>query len=764
MKHITHITNSILVGVILVMAVFSCRRPSIDAELFEASLELAQTSVKDGDDFSFRIHCNYDSFKVSRLDCPFETDVIEEGGTYRVEDKGYAVFTIQKVEIPVSKKMSISMTVTDPTTGASVKLKESFVGYQSDVVSVKLDCGTVTQAQTEISEKGIPLVVGGSTVKMTINSSYDVLKVESFECAFNRNTLKEGMLLEFDKNGDCELVFENVSVQDNYSKPQELKLVLSSPYGAFVGTIESVPMEYLTIRPFECSLEILTPTVVNGGKFEAVLRSNRNKVYMTGVSSAYFRTMGTGNSGEGVFFDEITAQAEQELKITNGELHLSATVSSEKDIDDNLSFELSDRYYTSENTKKTVSGKWSLQVKKAASSIAIDKTSIVLDKGENEKYPTSASVRITTKDSAANGEYSWFEKSGKDDKITVEITKDDTGTGATAKVTAKEEGPYTVVFHPTGRKDVSVDLPVMVRYVVGLRIDEKGEYRYFKDYGECVHMSTNDEDKSWNTWQTRYRFGLIGFPVSITASLVTWKQTEDKLTEIAASEANNVTLQPFSHDCGNFSVNTIFESQNAVTSPYFYGPLYQKDPSHWQNYYLESEGSDWLLREHRSCIANELGSIKGTFPVESNKVHSITETTSQKTDKTLELQNAVAYMQQISALANIMNQTSGWNGGSSAGTMSKLNKPNFGKVKFEVNKISYDETKLNIKYIFYPARIASRDVSYSYNGTYTFAQKNLMYESSLPWWRNLYNETDGVDHIGWERNYDATPEKWVVEY
>ena len=764
------ISSTFLFLIVLVLLV-ACRQATVEVKLFQASLELVSPSVKDGEDFTFRIYSNYSPFIVTYLSCPFETDVIEPGISYSTNDAGYTTFTIPEVKIKSSGRQTLKITVKAQATGKTIELEQSFNAFQNDKISIILDSEPASEKQTEIQIKDVPLIVSGTNVTMSVFSTYKRLTLNSFVCDFNTNTLKKGMNMEFDEDGFCELLFENVNVKDNYTKASEIKLTFQSPENPN-DKIESEPMKYVSISQMKCSLKIVTPRVITGGNFEAEINSNRNCLYVMDIKSSVFKK-GSTNTLQCNGSDLEKGKA---ITSTNGKYILSGTVETTEDIVDLLSIELSDNYYSGEDYVNEISDKWELLTKKGATNIAVDKTNIILDKFTNEKYPTSETIKITTTDTSSDGIYSWYEKNGKDNEISVSIETDSDKLNATAKIEARNEGEYTIVFHPGKKKDVTAEVKVIVRYVVGLRIDEIGKFYQFSN--GCGHMRCKDGLGS--RYEADLKNGLISFPEKITATIVKWSSTETNLEEIPIDNADTISLYTFTKDCGRFSVKMKFESQNVETSRFFYGKLHSADVQNWQNYYIDLSGSEWAQEGHRKdCIKYDMDNMVSSYPTENNMIHNIPIEAYATTNQMINLEKTLAYMQNISSFSAITNQYGSW--GTSTNYETKIIKPNWGKVKLEVSSIEYDETRLNMKYIFYMSKVSSyklqkeinaiikeqKDNWSSYYGVIpapTGYYDKIVYKCTLPWWRNITCGLSQVTDGTLSRTYDASPNKWVVEY
>lgn len=579
-------------GALAALAVFSvvpmgCEHQRIDVGYFTASLSIETNPIRHGQTFVFQIHASTPSFKVIAFNFDLNDSkalVIDE--TYQVNSAGYKEFQFENVSISKSHRTRMEITVQDPTTGSKVDLTSEAIQELQDE-NVYLEFGPETTAPTGQlfagSYNNVPAIIGGDNVMIKVHSSQKRLTLESFDWEFNDGTLKEGMTVDFDDNGEHTFIFRNVRVdEDSYTVPSKLKMTFRNTTDASTGSYKAEPLEYIKLQKFDVNVYSITKDVVDGGNFACRLTCNREKGDVTDIDSKIFK-YDSSNPDKSVLPDGWYSNS---YSLTFGDKHYvditkTGIVSTfTADIEDVTTLYIVDTEYS--GRKISISFNWILHKKTSASSVDFDMSMAQekMRKGiltlDIDGYHQGGNVATFIVKPTAGGDYSDGQfvcspvsgsGSGKVDVVLV-ANGDNT---ATCTLTSLKEGETTLRFSPKGKPSIYKDLKVMVRYRVGLQIDGAFENDVYQNdsqyYGYPRYYKLGENGQ-------KYYVGWYSLPATITAQLVTWEgENDSELANLTAVSAKSINFYPLKNT-GNiktYSFSTRVQAQRRLFDFWPYG-------------------------------------------------------------------------------------------------------------------------------------------------------------------------------------------------
>lgn len=268
--------KNIRILIFLFLALISCRRPTIEAQLFEATFTVSSTIIHDGDTFSFTLKSNRSKIKVISFDFPLIPSLIKEDAVYDIPADGWIVSS--QVSISKTQQGTLRLTIEDTETGERKKFEIDYEANRSANIEVEIENDAALGTKFDYHYQNYPAVIEGDDFSFLLRSKTDKLVLKSFNCEFNDGQLSENAEISFNGDKEKRYTFKSVAVDsDRYERPCELSLTFYIPETKKDTTITK---QYIRLKKFAPVVTLSPETLVYKETCSVKIASNRQIIHL----------------------------------------------------------------------------------------------------------------------------------------------------------------------------------------------------------------------------------------------------------------------------------------------------------------------------------------------------------------------------------------------------------------------------------------------------------------------------------------------------
>lgn len=655
MKHTTRLITALCLSIPIL---FSCvPQTTTRGDYFEIEFDLNTPVFYDGDYVSFTVKTNRPSVKVTAFDFKESPEFVKVNSTYNITDG----FWTQKASVPVpeSRRGRMSITFMDPETGATKDFQAEYTAYASTNLRLSIDNDIISSAKLKAR---VPTIVGGDDFKFTVSSKAEKLMLKDFKCEFNDGQLERGQEYIFGEEGRINFSIPSVKVtEDKFDEPSQLSLTFYNPDTEKDTTVTA---DYVKVMAFNPSVSINPSSIVDGDIITVRFTGNRSTYRLDSYSAPDWFKMSTLYNGSPISLD-IDGYKEFE----------SEPVTISENSKGEISFQLTDSEYTQRTMICKVD--YSTQAKQDPWSVVVDKSSAIINNGE------VLVIKVTTNDTySTNLFHAQMLNSVDNEKLLFYAPK--------AGETTAPEGVSDSYFTK------EVDITANTLYIKGLdkhgtfkvKVCAKNRTNVYKEISISVRRDVALKLKglfSSTSYSTTYKEGLTNIDITVgwnglplqnqmTAELVSYVNSSS--TDIMNISKDNVNkyVTFYSLNDGNtspFNVSFIVTFGNQCSSKMYFG-----------TYGSAKEATNAIINNNTSYA---------TYPSSLNTV--ITEAGTNGSIITCSSLCSMLRNMDLNYYMKLYNWITGTKSSSGADDVKLFN-----YMKIELDSVTYDRDKYNLKY------------------------------------------------------------------
>lgn len=680
----------------------SCVKESSRGDAFEAEFQLNTPVFYDGDDVSFTIRTNRTSLKITEFKFPEAPDFVSINETYSVTD---GIWTEKhQVSVEESHRGMMSITVQDPVTGSTKTFKETYTAYPSTKLRLKIENDIINSTNVRSKVAGI---VGGDDFVFTVYSAAKSLILKDFSCEFNDGQLKKETEIDFEQ-GYRRFTFKNVNVkEDHFTETQTMSLTFYNPETERDTTVTD---SYVTIMKFAPEVSITPSSIMDGDIVTVTFSGNRKSYRMDSFNAPDWFQLPTLYSNSQIKLGTVNNKAEYETNpITIIESASGAIV-----------FNLTDSEYSLR--EESVRVKFETIEKQDPKSVIIDQNAFLVNSGEvvkinvstNDAYSTNVFHAAVT-DPADKGKLTFYAPTSGSLASAESYISDDSFSDE-AEITAgvlyikagSKAGAVKAKINAKNRANVFKEATITIRQDVALRI--KGDF----------YANIKSVDQELTKFGVSGSTGWYGFPRTggLVAELVTYSCSDNNILYVSNKDVKNkVTCYTLTDNSSSpFKVSFTVTVGNKVTSNFLYGTYLNKANPHaclsqWRKPYTH----DWVCNWTSNTLPSEYNTRVNEPQVNGTRIIC---------------DNLCSLLQNLDCNVKIISIEPVGLGFSYAGeAINHLDASGFSTLKINVDSVTYDKDKYNLKYIMNMCEVEGE------------------YGSVAPWWISL-----------------ESGNKWIEEY
>ena len=690
--------SQIVILFILVILSVSCRRASIDAGLFEASLSVSSTRINDGEEFSFTLKANRSKIRVVSFDFPLAPSLIKEDTVYEVPSNGWTTSVI--VSVPITQKGKLHLCVEDIDTGAQKSFEIDYQAYRSAKIEIEIKNAPAEGTKFGYDYKNIPAVIEGDDFSFVIYSKIETLILKNFNCEFNNGQLVENSELSFKGENEKKYTFKTVSVDsDKYEKPCELSLTFYVPETQKDTTVTA---KYIRLKKFSPEVTLEPSTLAYNDVCSIKFASNRPiSQLVSHKEPAWFVITDLGEELDKVFYtkplnipegenDGVLEFEFKDVEYTNRTKKITIPYHIAKNIPPkDIAIEVEDKYSRSSDGSFVMYQEDLLHVKVSTSTRNSDNLyNVSVKNTPSGSYSATNDISLYAPQKGQSREESNVLKYTFAKEVTV--TDNDFYIKANSNT-----GYYQITISAKNDSSVSQDIFLSVKNSVMF----------------VVEMETEQSQRTYDYWIHTWKL----IPTKVTGYFASWENTTHPVTYLTDVKNWGYSKCVAFHET---YLNSLTKHDDVkeliVKSSIDYGPS-SPNVCTWNYYRIDKYFTGWPITGH-------------TLPKAGEELISISDTTTidNDRDKKFILDNAKDRLRELDCYGNIVER---YEGSMKEPQHYIRPKDYWTHFNFDITSFEGIEKTYKVKYILYVFKIPMYDSIFSALGG----------PGTIYWWKSIDN-------------------------